>query len=180
MKIEWKDDQTVPGFCGVEPDVTINLNRIVIACRDKGIRSKMGTINDDHSICWVGASCELPCEGDNRWSASPSIALNSHDTIVEIHHMRSLRGSITSYCCGQVIEDSILWGKRISHNSNFGEYPCISLSDDGTIFEVHRTGTELLHRKGGPGQFTVHHNYSNNSPNPQHACARVKVTVNIT
>ena len=158
MKIYWKPDQTVSDFLGVEPDVAINLNKIVIACCNNGkIRLKMGNINDNLSIDWVDASFELPHEGDNGRSTSPSIALNFHGTIVETHHKQSL-----SYCYGRVLEDSILWEESISRDH--GMYPCISLANDGTIFEVHKTVTGLLYSKGkvrnqveqqDPGQFTA-------------------------
>ena len=167
MKINWKPDQTVPDFCGVEPDVAINPNKIVIACCNKGIRFKMGTINnDDHSICWVDASYErrILGEGDYGWStrpASPSIALNSHGTIVETHYVYPswplMSKSVLSYHYGRVSKDSILWEDE-SISRNLGEYPCISLSNDGTIFEVQKTGIELLHRvrnQQDPGQFTA-------------------------
>ena len=142
MEIDWKPDLTVPDFWGVEPDVAINLKKIVIACRSNGmIRFKMGNIKDDLSIGWVGASCELPQGG-----RSPSIALNSHDTIVEANQTWTLR--MLSHCTGQVLEDSILWGEI--KVPDYGEYPCISLSDDGTYFEVHKTplGNELFYRNG--------------------------------
>ena len=53
-----------------------------------------------------------------------------------------------SYCTGQVLEDSLLLGEIKLHD--YGEYLCISLSDDGTYFEVHKThlGNELFYRNG--------------------------------
>ena len=140
-QIAWKPELTVPDFCGVEPDVAINLKKIVIACRNYGkVRFKMGNIKDDYRIGWVGASCDL------QGGRSPSIALNSRDAIVEVHQSWTLRR--LSNCTGQVLEDSIQWGEVKVHD--YGEYPCISLSDDGTYFEVHKTnfGTNLFYRNG--------------------------------
>ena len=147
-RIDWKfQDLVVPGFCGVQPDVAINLNKIVIACRSDGkIRFRIGSINDDLTIKW-GTTSELQAEGDNSTSGrSPSIALNSNGTIVETHQSWALRK--LGYCYGRVIEDSILWVENKTHDT--GEYPCISLSDDGTIVEVHKTnlGSNLFWRMG--------------------------------
>lgn len=147
MTITWvSSDSVIQDMQGVEPDVSINGQTIVVACCARGtgriIQFRKGTINNDLSVGWNGVVSELKASG-----ASPSISLNSDGNIVEVHQAKNWPWKELSFCCGHIKDDhSILWGESRIHTS--GQYPSISLSDDGYIFEMHRSGNDLKHMQG--------------------------------
>jgi hypothetical protein len=156
-EIDWKlEDQTIPHFHGVEPDVAINTSKIVVVCRSIGrIQLKMGNINNNLSIDWLPANLELLAHGRRVDGRSPSISLNSQCAILECHQTWSMRK--LSYCYGYISNDRLLWGE--SEVRDTGEYPCVSLLDDGSVFETHKShvGNRLFYRQGElVNQFVLH------------------------
>ena len=150
-KVEWKEITDIPNFRGMEPDICIGANIIVVVCRCGSYRSiirfKTGQIERDLHISWASAS-ELPRSdsGNYRDGRNPSISFNSSGAIVEVHQTWTLRK--LSWSCGLVKRGSITWGESKIHD--FGEYPSISLCDDGFFYEIHKThfGTHLFTEQG--------------------------------
>ena len=134
-KVDWVGISEIPDFRGVEPDICINASKIVIACRsvDDTIQFKIGSRNKEENI-W-GSSCLL-VNGNFVHGRNPSISLNSNDDIIEVHQTWALRK--LSHCCGHVEGDHLInWGE--SKMQDAGEFPSISLCDDGFFYEVHKT-----------------------------------------
>lgn len=145
QQVVWNDKEAViTDFHGVEPDITVNRSNIVVMCRSTnrttGLQFKKGTLYDDLAVTWNNTSV-FRSNGKN-----PSISLNSDGNIVEVHQKPITRQ--LSYCCGRIMDNSILWGK-IKTQGN-GEYPTVSLSDDGYVYETHKTnfGIHLFHIQG--------------------------------
>ena len=129
-KVAWKATFEIPKFCGVKPDISINANKIVVACRSGMIiRFKVGTF--DENIIWGDINVPHLSNGRN-----PSISINSTGDIMEVH--QTWAGRMLSRCCGHVGDDYMInWGESKIHD--YGEYPSISLCDDGFLYEVHKT-----------------------------------------
>lgn len=143
LSITWGGICFLADFQGSQPDVAINTsNQVVVACSvENTLQFKVGTINEDHTIRWNGSTSTLASPG-----IRPSISLNVHGSIVEVHqrnHWRQL-----SYCYGRVQSNEIIWGESQIHDN--GEYPTISLSDDGYFYEMHKKsfGFRLFHVQG--------------------------------
>ena len=144
--VEWitaSNPSSIPNFNGVEPDVSLNNDRVVAVCCSSGrsLQYRIGVVGEDLSVCWNDFNSPFCSQGKN-----PSIALNTHGNIVAVHQAswRQL-----SYCCGCLSSNgSILWGE--SKMQGHGEYPTISLTDDGYIYEMHKThvGFQLFHFQG--------------------------------
>ena len=153
----------IPNFYGVEPDVCMRDDKIIVACRSRGrsrgiIRFIMGCMEDINkldTIRWkptsqLSTDCNSPIYGRN-----PSISFNVSGAIVEVHQTWSLRK--LSHCCGRIDcvgDEPIIWGESERHD--FGEFPSISLCDDGFFYEVHKTNFGI-HLYTAQGKFNVSH-----------------------
>lgn len=142
-----KDDKDF--LTGVEPDVSINCNGdVAIISRSVGreVRAKLGKVDGSgKKIIWADVSTELTTTGIN-----PTISLNKHGQIVEIHQNLFKQLSISCGCIKQGNKGKAIdWdpGRKSIH---YGEYPVIVLSDQGVVLEMHCTpvGFSLFYTQG--------------------------------
>ena len=124
----WRNGDPILDFHGMKPDISINADKIVVACCSGGmIRFKIGRIIGQN-LDWISVS-------DRSYGLNPSISLNSDGDIMEVHQTRS--GRKLSRCCGRIDDNEIIWEESKVHD--YGEYPSVSLCDDGYFYEVHKT-----------------------------------------
>ena len=129
-KAVWRNAIAIPDFIGTKPDISINADKIVVACCSSQslVYFKIGRINGEN-LDWISVS-------DSSYGWNPSISLNSNGAIMEVHQTWS--GRKLSRCCGYIDDNNkIIWGERKVHD--YGEYPSVSLCDDGYFYEVHKT-----------------------------------------
>ena len=132
------DDSNGEKLQGVEPDITISENRVILIFRSGFhtymLQSYLGTLAEDGKITWHTLQV-VPGIG-----ISPCISLNSHNYLVESHQTKL--GRLISCNHGDVNPDEkrVIWGKNESLAApTFGEYPAIALSNDGIVVESHKT-----------------------------------------
>lgn len=135
----------VPHFPGVEPDVAISDNKLVLVCRSdfSTLQALVGVVNANNAIEW-GRSCRLSYGGIN-----PSISINAYRYIVESHQTKALRQVCRIY--GRIDDNNaITWTDSSFTSATSGEYPAISLADDGYVIAAHKTnfGMNLFRSQG--------------------------------
>ena len=110
-KAVWRNKDTILDFLGMKPDISINADKIVVACCSGGmIRFKIGRIIGQ-DFNWISMS-------ECSYGLNPSISLNSDGDIMEVHQTRS--GRKLSRCCGHINDNNeIIWGERKVHD--YGE-----------------------------------------------------------
>ena len=145
-RISWKKENIlVPGFYGVEPDIAISDTMIVIIGRKNfyTLQTLVGKITGERlDISW-GSPQELTSMGIN-----PTISINSHGFIVEVHQTKVLRSLSRNHGKINTQGNTIDWKQASTYTQ--GEYPTVSLSDDNFVFEMHKTnfGTKLFYSQG--------------------------------
>ncbi len=137
--IEWHGDELrckeFKELSGTCPSVSISKDNVVVACVNSSkLTFIVGNLRPGHQeIAW----------GDvvNRGvGTNPSISVNSHGHVVEVHangYARRLFYSIGE-CHGE--ERKIVWNNDFCDREyTLGRSPSISLADDGYVIESHRT-----------------------------------------
>lgn len=140
----------VPNVRGVEPDVAINNDSIVIVCRSgfstlRAIVGKYSLVDNIANIDW-GNCTSLP-----DYSGSgilPSISINDGNNVVETHQTKFFRRIIRVH--GVIAGKCIEWSTDGFTKATFGEYPTIALAEDGYVIEAHKTyfGRKLFVSEG--------------------------------
>lgn len=146
QEIRWKlYDREIPDFIGVEPNIAINNTTVVAICRTsfKTLQTKVGALRNDGSNIEWGATETLTATGIN-----PSVAINTHGYIAEIHQTKFSRQLCRN--CGWIRfrDKRISWMKESTFTT--GEYPTVSINDNNYVFEMHKTnyGVKLFYSEG--------------------------------
>ena len=132
---------------GVEPNITISEERVVLIYRSgvSELRSAIGELRRDQTrIEWNTTSgTVLPFVGKE-----PSIGLNTHGNLVEVHQTTLTPYRQLCYNYGHIADNAINWTLHDPHV--VGEYPTIALADDGFTVEMHKTnfGSNLYQTHG--------------------------------
>ncbi len=137
-KIDWHTEKPreFKELSGICPSVSMSEDHVVVACVNSSELSFIaGILGPGHQdIAWGAAA--------NRGVGSnPSISVNSHGHVVEVHgngFMRRLFYS-TGVCHGE--QRKIVWNDAdfCDREYTLGLFPSISLADDGYVIESHRT-----------------------------------------
>ena len=143
--IDWNSGgkPAIIDFTGVEPDIALSNRVVTLIWRTtaKEVQSIMGTVNDRNEIVFDDPTSvqELPSPG-----MCPSISINARG--FRFACLQTSRGRQIRRYFGH---NSIKWSP-VSTQSYFGEYPTVSLDDDGVIIEIHKTnfGTTLYKSEG--------------------------------
>ena len=121
------------GLSGVEPDVSIIENKVIVVYRSGRLWShldyRIGVIAQNE-IQWH-AVMTLPASGVN-----PSISMNRRGYVVEAHQTNWRQ---ICHLHGHVVHNSIVWHGTASEGAGFGVDPSISLADDESVIEMHKT-----------------------------------------
>ena len=136
--------QEVTQLAGCDQDIALNKNgKVVIVYRSgDALMYLIGTIKD-YRVTWCDvANKSLPATGKE-----PSVSINSQGLVIVAY--QSKLGRQLGYVYGYVEGDLIKWNEK-TDSSSFGEYPSISLADDGCIVQIHKTnfGLSLYHTQG--------------------------------
>lgn len=135
---------TVSYLIGVEPDVAISDNKLVLVCRSdfSTLKTLVGVVKANNSVEW-GRSATLSHRGIN-----PSISINAYRYVMESHQTKTLRHVCRIH--GRVDGTTIAWRESSFTTATSGEYPTISLADDGYVVEAHKTnlGVKLFRSQG--------------------------------
>ncbi len=137
--VEWhekcKELEQLSGFC---PSVSMSKDNVVVACVcSSELKFIVGNLKrGGQEIAWGAAvNREVPSVGTN-----PSISVNSHGHVVEVHesgYARRLFYSIGE-CRGE--KRKIVWNNDFCDREyTLGRSPSISLADDGYVIENHLT-----------------------------------------
>ena len=119
------------GLRGVEPDVSIIENKIIVVYRSgfwNRLDYRIGVIAQNE-IQWHAVTT-LPASGVN-----PSISINGRGYVVEAHQTKLKQ---ICHLHGHIVHNSIVWHGMASEGAGFGEYPSISLADDECVIEMHK------------------------------------------
>jgi hypothetical protein len=120
--------------CGVEPDLAISGNRVVLVFRSgfRNLDYYTGVINDlRNPIQWH------PFKFPAGIGINPSISINRRGYVVATYQTKTLRRLY--YVYGHIENDSIV-SREGGISSTYGEYPTISLADDGYIVAIYKSG----------------------------------------
>lgn len=141
LNIDWKiSDDILPSFEGAEPNISTTSDKV--CCYGSDIRFKMGTIKNDLTIAWKDStSSNIDTTGNH-----PSVSINSHGNVVAFHQSGNSRALCFWY---GIIEDNLIALEKDREHDN-GEYTTIFLSEDGYIYEMHKShvGFTLWYTQG--------------------------------
>lgn len=132
---------------GVEPGVALRDEKVVLVYRSgvSALQSAVGELRRDQTrVEWnKDAFSTLPFPGKE-----PSIGFNSSGDIMETHQTALTAYRLISYNSAHMDNDVITWKSNEAHL--VGEYPAISLADDGCIIAMHKTnfGANLYQSQG--------------------------------
>ena len=107
----------INGLTGVEPTIATSGNTVV------------RTVDNNSVVNWSASNSECGFCG-----RAPAISINANH-IIESHMSTTFRKICYSY--GYIQGNGIVWKSR-SESDTFGEYPSISLADDGYTVEMHK------------------------------------------
>ena len=138
-RIDWKaQSRILSGVRGVEPDLALSNDTLAIIYRSGStVRSRIGTVNN-YAIA-TSNDQELPFKG-----RCPSISINTHGYMFAC--CQSLAGRWLYRCCGHTLSQ---WKSAVPQTF-FGEYPTVTLDDDGVLIELHKdnVGASLYKSEG--------------------------------
>ncbi|OZG72631.1 hypothetical protein BTA51_13965 [Hahella sp. CCB-MM4] len=137
MSISWGGSQKYD--TGKFPRVAMNSSGIVVEVHEAdGISSNLwyhvGKVNPDNkSVEWGGSR-------QYDTGQTPSVAINSHGVLVEVHQSDGLSTNLW-YHVGTVNQDNktIEWGESYQYDS--GSHPSVVLTDDFWVIEIHQSQT---------------------------------------
>lgn len=140
-------DCEILDFEGVEPNIAISEDRVVIVYRAgvSALKIAVGELRREQTrIEWNTAiTSVLPFTGKE-----PTVSINSRGNIIVSHQTALTMYRLIAHNYGHISSDAIVWKTNEAHT--VGEYPCISLADDGCIVEMHKSnfGTNLYQSQG--------------------------------
>jgi hypothetical protein len=134
---------------GVEPDLAISGNRIVVVYRSGDLRCHMGVVGDIHNhqnpIQWNDRNSQEKVGKKATTGLNPSIDINGRGYVVLAYQTRT---RYIHYAHGHIKNNSIVWHHDDAASS--GEYPSMTLADDGFVIETHKAwlGHGLFYASG--------------------------------
>ena len=132
---------------GVEPSVALRDEKVVLVYRSgvSTLQCVVGELRRDQTrVEWnEEASSALPFPGKEA-----SISFNSRGDVIETHQTTLTAYRLISYNYGHMSNDVITWKSNEAHL--VGEYPTLSLADDGWVIAMHKTnfGANLYQSQG--------------------------------
>ena len=127
--------QEIADFGGVQPSLDVRGNTVVIVYHSRlqcELKSLVGTINEGRtSISWGEEVSLVAAKG-----IYPSISVNAQGDVVKSHQNKFFRSIWRVW--GRVQNQQIEWKANSLTSATFGEYPTLSLADDGYVVEAFR------------------------------------------
>jgi hypothetical protein len=137
MTVDWGGSHKYD--TGKAPSVALNNSHVAVEVHPSdGLSSNMwyhvGTVDPAGKIVNWGSSHKYDT------GATPSIAINNHNVVVEVHQSDGPSTALW-YHVGTVDPSAktINWGSSVEYDN--GDFPRVALTDDGYVIEVHQSQT---------------------------------------
>ena len=133
ISIAWGEKQEISTIRGVEPDITVGLDKVVAIFRNGNFTQEISTIVGtlrENTVTW---NRDISTCGNGH---NPSVSINYQNNIVAVYQVLGRR---LHHKCGQLVNDEIVWSETSASTFTLGEYPSVVLTGDNKIVEMHKT-----------------------------------------
>jgi hypothetical protein len=141
---------------GYHGSISVNRQRVVTEAHEGGkfLYYRLGRLQNNFTIAWDSGAKGIRYDA----GVDPQISINDSYQVVEVHGVRDEK--LLHYIRASVHSDLINFDSDHPRYDNSALHPGVVLNDDGSVVEVHQSGSKAWYRTGELAANSAHVTWS--------------------